>query len=249
MLIQNVILSDESYTHDNWVYKDVFVGFSRLYYIIDGIAFYEEKGRKYLLKKGHIYLTPVKKAFTLYEDPQNKLLHTYAHIITTPAVNTFTEIEVRPDTPLYDAVILWRKYARSKDKVLIKNVLSFVLSCLEKECAQENIVAKQVKDHIDGQAELSLDMRALSTALGYSREHMTRSFLTAYGTTPKQYFNLQRMNAALEKLMAGCKIGQIAEELHYASLYSFSKAFKNHFGLSPANYLRTLKTEERNGLH
>ena len=241
MMIQNLILSNESYTHENWVYRDVFVGFSRLYYVIDGTAYYEEDGQRRPFKKGHIYLTPVKKAFTLTEDPQDKLLHTYAHIVTTPAVSKFTEIEVKADSPLADAVALWRKYAPSGDKELIANILSFLLSCLEKECAQENVVAKQVKDRIDKSTDLSFDMKALCQALGYSREHLTRSFRTAYGITPKQYFHLQRMNAALEMLMAGESVGAVAEALHYATLYSFSKAFKHHFGLSPENYLLTLK--------
>lgn len=242
------MLSDETYTHNNWIYRDVCVGFSRLYYVIDGTAYYEESGQKHLLKKGHIYLTPVKKPFTLYEDPHHKLLHTYAHIVTTPTVSKFTEIEVKPDSPLADAVMLWRKYAHSKDKELILHVLSFLLSCLEKECVQENIVAKQVKDHIDLQTDFSFDMQALCRRMGYSREHITRSFLTAYGTTPKQYFHLQRMSAALEKLIAGEKVVTVAEEMHYATPYAFSKAFKNHFGLSPEKYLLTVKKRRQESL-
>ena len=101
MIIKNVLQSSESYTHDNWIYKDVNVGFSRLYYIIDGEAYYEENGKKYRLKKGYVYLTPVKKCFTLYDNPKDKLFHTYSHIVTYPQVNEFTEIEVKKNTPLF----------------------------------------------------------------------------------------------------------------------------------------------------
>ena len=45
------MLASESYTHKNWVYKNVFSGFSRMYYVIDGVAFYEEEGKKTELKK------------------------------------------------------------------------------------------------------------------------------------------------------------------------------------------------------
>ncbi len=243
MMIQNLILSDESYTHENWVYRNVFVGFSRLYYVIDGTAYYEEDGKTHLLKKGHIYVTPVKKAFTLYEDPKSKLLHTYAHIVTLPAVSRFTEICVSDNTPLADAVALWRKYARCGDRDLIVNILSFLLSCMEKSFTEENTIAKRTKDHLDRHTDFSLNMQSLSKAIGYSREHLTRSFLTAYGTTPKQYLHLRRMNTALEALTEGKKIKEIAEKLQYANPYAFSKAFKNHFGLSPENY-----TNKKNSL-
>ena len=76
MIIQSLLLSNESYTHENWLYRDVSVGFSRLYYIIDGTAYYEENGVTHQLQPGYLYLTPVKKPFTLYEDPDHKLLHT-----------------------------------------------------------------------------------------------------------------------------------------------------------------------------
>ena len=249
MMIQNLILSNESYTHENWIYRDVCVGFSRLYYIIDGTAYYEENGQAHLLKKGYLYITPVKKSFTLYEDPQSKLLHTYAHIVTLPAVGRFTEIEVKDDTPLADAVSLWRKYAKCKDKDLITKILAFVLSCTEKALMQENTVAARTKDYLDRQSDFSLDMHALSKAIGYSREHLTRSFLTAYGTTPKQYLHLQRMNAALEDLTAGQKVGTVAEALQYATPYAFSKAFKKHFGLSPEKYMQTLHTNKKDSSH
>lgn len=248
MMIQNLILSNESYTHENWIYRDVFVGFSRLYYVIDGTAYYEENGQTRLLKKGHLYLTPVKKAFTLYEDPKNKLLHTYAHIVTLPAVGRFAEIEVKSGTPLADAVSLWRKYAGCGDKELIVKILSFLLSCMEKDFSQENTVAKRTKDLLDQRIDFALDMHALSKAVGYSREHLTRSFLTAYGTTPKQYLHLQRMNTALENLMSGQKVGAVAEALQYANPYAFSKAFKKHFGLSPEIYIKTLGASKRDSL-
>jgi hypothetical protein len=57
-----------------------------LYYIIDGEAYYEENGKAVRFKKGHLYLTPVKKCFTLYENPSDKLLHTYSHIIILPSM-------------------------------------------------------------------------------------------------------------------------------------------------------------------
>ena len=104
MIIQNLLWFNESYTHDNWVYKDVCVGFSRLYYILDGEGYYEENGKAIRFKKNHLYLTPVKKPFALYENPKDKLLHTYSHIITVPPVTALTEIEVTEGTPLADAV-------------------------------------------------------------------------------------------------------------------------------------------------
>ncbi len=242
MIIQNILLADESYTHDHWVYHEISVGFSRLYYVLDGEAYYEEKGKKVRLKPNHVYLTPVKTHFTLTENPRHKLLHTYVHITTVPTVKEFTEIRVEEGSLLADAVALWRKYIHSDEKTLT-GVLELVLSCLEPHAEVTNPVAEQAKEYMDAMSEFSFDMTALSRSLGYTREHVTRCFLDAYHTTPCQYVNLRRMNVAAERLRSGAKVGEISEALGFASPYSFSKAFKRHFGLSPAHYRSTLQRD------
>lgn len=248
MIVQNILLASESYTHSGWDYRDVSVEFSRLYYVIDGEAYYEENGEQVRLKKNHLYLTPVKKSISLYENRNNKLLHTYVHIVTIPAVHSFTEIEVEDGSPLADGVALWRKYVHSGDSKLILETVQFVISCIEGRLRQGASVPMRIQryiDHLDGYA---FDMTGLSRELGYCREYMTRQFRMAYHMTPMQYFNQRRMNAALERLLAGARVREVAEELQYSSAYAFSKAFRKHFGLSPGKYVSSLvvdKPEDR----
>ena len=243
MIIKNLLLSSESYTHPNWIYRNVNVGFSRLYYIIDGEAYYEENGKAVRFKKGHLYITPVKHSFTIYENPEDKLLHTYSHITTLPEVTRFTEIEVVDGTPLSDAVMLWRKYIHSEDRVLITNIIQFLLSQISEKYLEKNSVAEQIKKYLDTHETASLDMSVMSRDLGYSREHITRVFHASYHATPKQYFNSKRMNLALERLRDGEKVKAVADRMSFASPYSFSQAFKKHFGSSPKQYFDMLERE------
>ena len=241
MIVKSVFNNNESYSHENWIYRDVNVGFSRLYYILEGEAYYEEGGKTVRFKKGYLYLTPVKKPFTIYDDPNDKLLHTYTHVYTIPPVSEFTEIEVVEGTPLFDAVMLWRKYVTTESNELLTNIVQFLLSCIALRSEHENTVAKAAKKYIDGLDDLSFDMSALCHAIGYTREHITRCFSASYNITPRQYANQKKMDTALLKLMKSEKICDVAYDAGYSSAYSFSKAFKKHFGLSPQNYIRTLK--------
>ena len=243
MIVQNILLASESPTHDNWIYRDVFVGFSRVYYVLDGIAFYEEGGRCVQLKPGHLYLTPVKKPFTLYEDPSHKLLHTYAHVTTLPAIDSFMEAEVLPNTALADAVDLWRRHIHTENEEYLRHAIELVLSCLGPERTSEHPVALDARAYIDRCALNRFDMQEMCRELGYSREHVTRSFLAAYHRTPRQYFNLKRMNVSLRRLLDGATVSTVADELGFATPYAFSKAFKAHFGLSPEKYRMALRTE------
>ncbi len=242
MIIKNLLLSSESYTHQNWVYRNVNVGFSRLYYIIDGEAYYEENGQAVKFKKHHIYLTPVKQSFNIYDNPNDKLLHTYAHITTHPAVTRFTEIKVKQGTPLADAVALWRKYAHSSDYKLVSDIIQLVLSRINEQYSPTNAVANQAKQYIDTIGYAPFNMSMLSKKLGYSREYVTRIFYSTYHITPMQYYNTKRMNLALKKLLDGEAVSDIAAEFNFATPYSFSKAFKSHFGSSPLRYIAELSS-------
>lgn len=244
MIIKHLLLASESYTHENWIYRNVNVGFSRLYYIIDGEAYYEENGKAVRFKKGYLYLTPVRHSFTIYENPDDKLMHTYSHITTLSEVTRFTEIEVVEGTPLADAVALWRKYIHSGNTELISSTIQFLLSQLPEQYSDTNTVAERIKQYLDSVETSTLNMSAMSRDFGYSREHITRVFHAIYRATPKQYFNSRRMNRALERLYAGEKVKAVAERFDFASPYSFSQAFKKHFGASPKQYLAMLKSEE-----
>ena len=241
MLIQNILLASESYTFDNWVFRDICVGFSRLYYIIDGTGYYEENGQRIRLKKNHIYLTPVKTCFSLYDDPKDKLLHTYCHVITLPAVNHLIEIEVMKNSPLEDAVSLWRKYIHTKDTQLLSDVIQLLLSLIDRHSHHETPIAKQTKTYLDSIRNGVPNMEQLCRQLGYTREHITRCFASAYRVTPMQYLHIRRMNLALQRLIDGEGVGEVALALGYATPYAFSKAFKNHFGQSPKYYIQALR--------
>ena len=244
MIIKQLLLASESYTHTNWEFHNVNVRFSRLYYIIDGEAYYKENGRTVRFKKGHLYLTPVNTPFDLYENADDKLLHTYVHIITLPEVTQFTEIEVKDDTPLSDAVSLWRKYARSEDHELISNIIAFLLSQISDNFPIESTVAERIKQYLDNLEGNELNTKAMSHALGYSREHITRAFSSMYKVTPTRYFNARLMNMAVEKLYSGETVQSDAEQLNYATAAAFSTAFKKHFGSSPIQYVNALKRNE-----
>ena len=51
------------------------------------------------------------------------------------------------------------------------------------------------------------------------------------------------LNPGYGALLDGEKVGEVAGQLNYSSAYAFSKAFKKYFGLSPNQYLLTLKTK------
>ena len=240
MIVQNAWQASECYTYENWAYPDICINFSRLYYIVGGEGYYEENGQRIRLKPGHLYLTPVEKRHSLLENPEDKLCRTHTHIRTFPAVDHFTEIPVTEGTPLADAVALWRKHIHTADSALLSGTVQLILSCIGESVRRRTSVAEETRNYLDRLAPGILNMRDLCQTLGYSREHVTRSFQAMYRVTPLQYFSQRVMDLALEELRKGARVCEVSERLNYSSPYAFSRAFKQRFGLSPEKYLRTL---------
>ena len=74
----------------------------------------------------------------------------------------------------------------------------------------------------------------LSEYANYSYNYLSNLYKTATGDTLVNYYRKRRMETAHRLLEeGGASITEIAELLNYSSVYTFSRAFKDYYGLSP----------------
>lgn len=83
----------------------------------------------------------------------------------------------------------------------------------------------------DNKGELALI--DVAERVGVSKYHLLRIYKDIFGFTPIAYRDSSRLLKAREQLHFGGTISSIAEEFGYSDSYSFSKAFKRRYGMSP----------------
>lgn len=84
-----------------------------------------------------------------------------------------------------------------------------------------------------------IDLSELADMCFMSYSHLFRTFKLKFGMTPVEYKNSLRIKKAKKLLCAhDCSIGEIAEMLGFEGSCYFTRAFKKHVGLSPAQYRR-----------
>ena len=104
---------------------------------------------------------------------------------------------------------------KSGQKGLLSKIFAFVEENFASECTLEE----------------------LSVQLGYDYAYLSRSFKKAAGISYVSYLNIFRLNKACYILdNSDRSILQCALEVGYSSLRTFNRNFKNHFGISPAEY-------------
>ena len=79
----------------------------------------------------------------------------------------------------------------------------------------------------------------LARAVGLPHPKLNFCFREVYGTTIFGYLREMRLNKAKALLDEGrMNVTEVAYSVGYSSLSHFAKAFKDHFGTAPGNYLR-----------
>ncbi len=113
-----------------------------------------------------------------------------------------------------------------------------------KDCATESIEllmpsdsrARTVAQRIQDPACLSHPLEDLIADSGASRRTIERLFAEETGISLARWRQRWRMNVAAAQLLSGLWVGDVAENFGYGSVSSFSTAFREQHGTTPAKF-------------
>jgi len=87
-----------------------------------------------------------------------------------------------------------------------------------------------IESHLNG----DLSLESIATDVGVSPYHLSRAFSTATGYGPTLYVRCRRLSRAAKALLDGAPdILSVALDAGYGSHEAFTRAFRQHFGLTP----------------
>ena len=99
------------------------------------------------------------------------------------------------------------------------------------DCIED--VMRYIREHISE----PLDREMLAGVAGFSVPHFHRIFTARVGESAASYVRRVRLERAGRKLRMGAvDITEVALAAGYDTHAAFSKAFKQHFGLSPSEF-------------
>lgn len=102
---------------------------------------------------------------------------------------------------------------------------------------QADILCHKLMNYIDTHIYTLKKLEDLAEITDYSYGYLSALFKKTTSSTLSDYYHGKKLDAARLLILSGNhKITEIAEMLNYTSVYSFSKAFYNRYGLSPLHY-------------
>lgn len=95
----------------------------------------------------------------------------------------------------------------------------------------------QAKGFIDRNLRRSVTVQEAARSAGVTRGYLSTLFRETTGESAKEYVDRRRVEASQEMLRySDLSISQIADQLGFGDVFSFSRFFKNRVGCSPKHY-------------
>lgn len=131
---------------------------------------------------------------------------------------------------------------RHRSDLFDEGVLKMVLSYHEKASpssppSQAVLHAEEAKRFLASSLHRNVTIRECADSLFLSRSYLRNIFFSVFGTSPREYLTLLRIERAKELLSSrSAPVSVIARSVGYEDALQFSKFFKKHVGTSPKDF-------------
>lgn len=113
-----------------------------------------------------------------------------------------------------------------------KNTNSFVQPTKNEE------LCYQIMHYVDTHIPLQ-SLEELTSIFHFDYEYLSHIFKETTKQSLSAYYRAKRLEVARNLIIEGTMtLTEISEKLLYSSLFSFSKSFKQHYGISPSAYIK-----------
>lgn len=236
------------YSYEHFVKNRIIIHF-----VINGKGILRMNGKEYYIGPHQIFLIPENTKAFYQADKDDPWEYIWFHIGGPKIPLILKEAGLTSEHPVYTPL------ACSKEiEALAKDILDnytrqyYCVGSLYKICdymiensaykaepAIENslLYVKNVISYIQLKYSEQIKIEDIAFALGLNRSYLTRLFKEATGYSLQDYLLTYRMKLALKMLAKdNISIAEIAQNVGYGDTFTFSKAFKRHFGQSPSAF-------------
>lgn len=202
----------------------------------EGRITYTQNGIDYVEDKTHAVILPERQNYSLYREVSGAF-PVINFSTAEPICDTITVIEV------HNNELLMKSYEEIK-KLLASGgsrtkILSHFYSMLNELSSENNtvLIDPALKYLYENYASADISNAFLAKKCKISEVYFRRLFKLLVGVSPRQYVLTLRIQKAKQMLSEGReRVQTIADECGFESGAHFSRTFKKHVGMTPAEY-------------
>lgn len=219
--------------------------FYTLHFVVSGTGIFQVNGKEYQPKKHDCFVMRPNELYYYKADKKNPWHYVWIGFITDIPLPKILDEDIFNEPRLLKPFRALEKNFNIKDDVeeYVYGKMFEILAILRDNKTDDiannssNLIAKKTKSFIESNYMNNLTVQQLANLMNLERTYFSVAFKKAEGMSPQKYLNRHRLLQASKLLTnSNYNINQIADLCGFTDAFSFSRAFKNFFGVSPKEY-------------
>jgi len=224
-----------------------------IHFVLNGKGILRLNGKQYEVGPHQIFLIPENTKTFYQADQDDPWEYIWFHIGGPKIPLILKEAGLTADSPVYTPTDCYRELEALAKDILdnytrqyycvgsLYKICDYMIeySANKSEPAIENslVYVKNVISNIQLKYSEPIKIENIAYALGLNRSYLTRLFKDATGFSLQDYLLTYRMKVAVKLLLENkMSVADVAQHVGYGDTFTFSKAFKRHFGHSPSEF-------------
>lgn len=209
-----------------------------IHYVISGFGIFKIRDKEYNVKPGEMFVIPP-YIETYYEaDSVNPWSYIWIGFTTTREVTEkLLDVIKYPEAEkIFSSMKNCESFSNGRSAYLSARLWDLFALLSENGNNKYGHVDKALQ-FIHSNYMHDITVEKIAQHLNLDRTYFSVIFKNKTGLSPKQYLLNYRMSIAATLITKKhIAISVVANSVGYSDLYTFSKMFKRHFGVSPSNY-------------
>lgn len=208
-----------------------------LHYVVSGKGIFRIEDREYIVTAGNIFVIPP-FVETYYEADRDEPWE-YIWVGFTKSNGINIDFEDVMNIPyahrIFEDMKKCSALGTGRTEFLCGKIWQLISLIYDKQNEPVTYIDKAL-NIINSEYMSDISVQSVADRTGLERTYFSNLFKTKVGMSPKQYLLKTRMEQANVFLKDyGYNVSLTATSVGYNDIYTFSKAFKKYFGVSPSN--------------
>lgn len=212
-------------------------------FCLEGEVNFIYNGKSYKCDNSHVLLAPKDSVYDLHVD-RDTLIYIIDFELDAGFFHEMYLFEIKGSDTFYKSFLkMERRYIyhlESKELIALSELYDITARINGYGYHDEKYrVIEKSEVYLKENAFKDFEMAKAASASNISEVYFRKLFKEKYGISPSEYVAELRISKAKDLLLNEDKnVSEIAQECGFASLYSFSRAFKDNVGMSPNKFRR-----------
>lgn len=209
-------------------------------YLLEGEAHYFSDDEDIIIKPGHLYITPINKAYSISQNPLKLMNQLWIHIDGVYKLpNIMIDIDLKYSDIIKNILLTVESMITNNIKCeIIEKQLEIMLEALDYS-TDYDIRIKNIMDYIAQNYHKKVDNAQMAQSVYLDKDYLGRLFKNKTGLTLQKYIEKYRIEKACKYILQNKALEELSPMVGYNDVKAFLRAFKRNKGVTVSEFRKS----------